>query len=91
MTRVYIAVTGVMTSESIQKLVCKIGNIEDIVRVPDFAPCRIVSEDDDSCVLEPMNVWKPGWPKGTVFRMRPGPFCGTSQPMDKNDVDRGRV
>jgi len=79
-----------MASESIQKLVSKIGNIKDVVWFPYFVPCRIVSEDRYAGVLQSLNFRKPEWPKGLGFWMRPGPFCRSSQAMDKYDIDTGR-
>src|SRR5579862_2213603 len=84
----YVPVTGVMASESIQKLVSKIGNIKDVVRFPYFVPCRIVSEDSYAGVLQSVDLWKPEWPKGLGVWMRPRPFCRSSQAMDKYDVNR---
>ena len=50
---IYISVFRIVKPELNHKLICKIMDIQDVIRFPNFTPRRIITEGHYSTVLEP--------------------------------------
>jgi len=79
-----------MAPQIVHKLFCEVGDIKNIIRLPNFIPPRIITERHDSRIFQTTQFGEPGGPECIGLRIGPSTFCRPAETMNENDVERGR-